>query len=171
MQYLQSEYKLLNEKYDEAMSQLRSSDLRNAELTELLSALKSNNENSPSSVFQTSVQYPGGEYTAPRYTDSSQTEEVCTELARELQVSSIKDILARVIHLKEYYSHSKEFRKLYKKLAETMIKKIGRHNVSGLPSCINLWKWVNSEFESFAQVFNAAGVRTWQELMDKVRTS
>ena len=53
MQYLQSEYKLLKEKYDEAMSQLRSSDLRNAELTELLSALKSNNENTPSSVFQT----------------------------------------------------------------------------------------------------------------------
>lgn len=153
------------------MSQLRSSNLRNAELTELLSAIKSsNNENTPSSIFQTSGQYSGGDYTAPRYPESNQTEEVCTELSRELQVSSIKDILARVIHLKEYYSHSKEFRKLYKKLAETMIKKVGRHNVSGLPSCINLWKWVNSEFESFAQVLKEAGVKNYQELMDKVRS-
>jgi hypothetical protein len=153
------------------MNQLRSSDLRNAELTELLSAVKSGNENTPSSIFQSSVQFSGAEYQAPRFQDSSQSEEVCSELARELQVSSIKDILARVIHLKEYYSHSKEFRKLYKKLAEAMIKKVGRHNISGLPSCINLWKWVSSEFDNFQQVLTVAGVRNAQELMEKVRNS
>jgi len=167
---LQSEYKLLKEKYDEAMTQLRSTDLKNAELTEILTTVK-HNENTPSSFFQNSVQFSNTEYPTNRYTDISQAEDLCNDLARELQVPGLKEILPRVIHLKEYYSHSKEFRKLYKKLAETMIRKIGRHNVTGLPSCIHLWKWANSEFEAFQQVMNVVGVKTTQELLEKVRTS
>lgn len=153
------------------MNQLRSSDLKNAELTEIISAVKLNNENTPSSFFQNSVQFSNTEVPVNRYSDINQAEDLCNDLARELQVTGLKDILPRVIHLKEYYSHSKEFRKLYKKLAETMIRKIGRHNVTGLPSCIHLWKWAQSEFEAFQQVMNVVGAKTTQELLDKVSRS
>jgi hypothetical protein len=141
------EFNVLQEKYDEALSQIRSKDLKNAELIEMISTLKRGSEHSAtSSILQNSYQFSAIENNTPKqYIDFSASDEICNEVARELQLQSPKDILARVIHLKEYYNYNKEFRKLYKKLAECMIQKIGRKNFTDLPSCTNLWKWVSGE--------------------------
>lgn len=155
----------MQEKYEDAMNQLRSKDLKNAELTEMITTIK---QNESASMFQGTV--PGLNIDTTRiYNDNQVYEEVCSDLARELQIDNLKDILPRVIHLKEYYNHSKEFRKLYKKLAQIMIVRVGRSNIGGLPSCMSLWKWTANELEALQIIVNEAKVKNAQELVEKIK--
>lgn len=167
---MQSEYRLLQEKYDDALNQIRSKDLKNAELNEIIATFKNNVENTPSSIFQSSMQYSMIENTPPKHLpDYSPADDLLSEIARELQLSTSKDILPRVIHLKEYYSHSKEFRKLYKKLAESMIKKVGKSNITGLPTCMSIWKWTSAELESLQQILILSKSKSIPELLEKLK--
>ena len=158
----------MQEKYEDVESQLRSKDLKNAELLEIIASFKESAGGSPS--FMQSYQYSAIDSVSPRqFMDFSPMNDLCNEIARELQLQSAKDILPRVIHLKEYYSISKEYRKLYKKLAESMIKTIGRENVTSLPSCAGLWKWVNSELETVNLLMNTAKARNLPDLLEKLK--
>ena len=119
---------------------------------------------------QSSYQYSSVESPSPNnFVDYSPADDICNEIVKELQLQSIKDIIPRVIHLKEYYSLSKEFRKLYKKLAESMIRKVGKHNITGLPSCMSLWKWVSNELVTLQKLFVTAKVKSLPELVDKIK--
>ena len=149
---------------------IREKDLKNEELLEFVSKLKQSGDNSSSSLFYSPHQYSVIDNTTPRqFPDFSVNDEICNELTRELQLQSDKVIIPRVIHLKEHYSHNKEFRKLYKKLAETMIKKLGKNKISGLPSCMSLWKWASAELEALSQVMLNFKAKNLLELMEKIK--
>jgi len=160
----------LQEKYEDAVSQLRSKDLKNAELLEIMASLKDPDGNSISHL-QSSYQYSLNEGTSPRqYTDFSPLEDLCNEITKELKLEYPKDIMPRIIHLKEYYATSKDFRKLYKKIAESMIKKLGRQNFTSLPSCLTLWNWLSGELNGFNTILASARGKSLAEIVEKVKT-